>query len=103
VKKLTARFIHAFICVRPEIVALSLQQICRQTFCTVLFIVGQSSAHCRNSYAQVYGCLYHIPLRILAGNDNLFEIWIQKQICQVRFPVKYKNLLFPSELNSRSG
>ena len=57
-EKLAARLIQALIGMRAEVIALRLQQVCRQPFAAVAVIVAQSGSKRRNGYAVLHSRCY---------------------------------------------
>ena len=73
VEKLAARFVHALVSVRAEVIALGLKQVRRQTFAAKTVVEGQSGAEGRNWDAFFGSGGHRITPAALALLDCLLE------------------------------
>src|ERR1041385_2820474 len=87
-KKLTARFIKAFVSVRAKIITLCLEKIGRQPLVAIRVVKGQGSAERRHGNAFLRRRGDDIPQRLLRTFDRGAEEGIEQQIKQLRIVIK---------------
>src|SRR5262245_44025192 len=87
-EELAARLINAFVGVGAEVIALGLQEICRETFGAVTVVESQSGAERRDGNAFLGGHGHNVAPGALGFLDLAFEKLIQKQIRELRIFVE---------------
>lgn len=73
-------FISAFVGMRTEVVALSLNQVGRQNGSTVAVVIGHCSGEGWNRNTVLYSVSNHITQRLLVFVRNFLEVWCQQQV-----------------------
>lgn len=76
---------HAFLIgtlvgMRPEVVALGLDQVSRQHFCAVAVVVGNGRREGRNRDTVLHGIGNHVAQRLLVIVGNFLEVRCQQQV-----------------------
>ena len=83
-EELATRLVEALVSVCAKIVALSLQQVGRQTFGTIAVVVSQRRTDGRHRNAKLDGGGHHTTPGILCLRDGTLEEGIQQQVVQPR-------------------
>ena len=95
-KKLAARRVNALVCMRPEIIALRLQQVRRKAFAAIAVVITERGGKRRNRNAVQQRGGGHPAPPGLRGGDAFRKKWGEEQIRQIGLPVE-RLLDFPQK------
>src|ERR1035437_6635976 len=87
VKEFAARLVHALVSVRAEIIALRLEQVCRQNGAAVLVVERESGAEGGNGNAFFRRRRHDVAPAFLRALDFATEIIVEQQVRELRIIV----------------